>query len=254
MSDPIELKNMAVKHYRELFSSDSQAGGEFIRGGFPQVDSNLRAGLVKQVNMEETANALKGKGSFKVPGPDGYQAVFFKRAWSVVGEVVHHFVWKIIEEGDIPEDAAEAILVLIPKKDKPNSMRDFRPLSICNVTYKLASKIIVNRLRDLVKDLVSPCQSSFVPGRQSLDDVVICREVVHTMKRTKSRRGMVVMKVDLEKSCDRLEWQFIGKILEDDGVPGELSNIILKLISNGSCRLAWNGDATDCIRPSRGLR
>lgn len=214
----------------------------------------MRAGMVKEVSMEETVRALRSMGSFKAPGPDGNQAVFFKWAWSVVGNAVHHFVRKIIEEGDVPEEAAEAILVLIPKEAKPSSMRGFCPLSICNVTFKLVSKIIVNRLRDIMKELTSPCQSSFVPGHQALDNVVICQVVVHTMKRTKSRKGMVVLKVDLEKAYDQLEWGFVGQTLEDAGEPGELSNVILKLISSGSCRLAWNSDATDSIKPSKGLR
>lgn len=80
----------------------------------------------------------------------------------------------MIDEGVVPKEAADATLVLIPKETKPTNMRGFRPLSICNVTYKLASKVIVNRLKGIMKELISPCQASFVPGRQAVDNVVIC--------------------------------------------------------------------------------
>lgn len=123
--------------------------------------------LVKEISMEEIERALKHMGSFKELGPNWYQAIFYKRAWHIVGEAVHHFVKKMHDEGAVPVEAVEATLVLIPKGVKPSNMCGFRLLSLCNVTYKLASKIIVNRLKDIMKELISPCQDSFFPGREA---------------------------------------------------------------------------------------
>lgn len=102
-----------------------------------------------------------------------------------------------IDEGVLPKEAAEAALVLIPKEAKSCNIRGFRPLSLCNVSYKLVSKVIVNRLKLLKKELISPCQASFVPGRQGLDNAVICQEFVHTLRYTKARRGTAIIKLDL---------------------------------------------------------
>lgn len=90
--------------------------------------------------------------------------MFFKKTWHITGEVVCSFVRKVMKDEEVPGDASEATLVLIPKESKPSSMRGFRPLSLCNVSYKLTSKIIVNRLKATMEDLISPCQASFVLG------------------------------------------------------------------------------------------
>lgn len=121
--------------------------------------------LGKEVDMGETKQALKDMGSYRAPGLDGFQAIFLKKTWHTMGETVHHFVKKVFEDGNISEGAAEALLVLIPKGTRPCNIRGFRPLSLCNVAYKLTSKVIVNRLKSIMKQLISPCQVIFVPGR-----------------------------------------------------------------------------------------
>lgn len=115
------------------------------------------------------------------------------------------FVRGVMGGGVIPAEAAEALLVLIPKELKPSSMRGFRPLSICNVRYKLISKVIIGRLKEIWSSLISLFQASFDPRRQSLDNFVICQEFVHTMRHTKARMGSVIIKLDLDKAYDRLE-------------------------------------------------
>lgn len=96
--------------------------------------------------------------------------------------------------------------------------------------------------------------SKFVLGRQGVDNVTICREFIHTMRYTKARKGMAVIKGDLKKAYDRLQWTFIAQTLEDAGIPSKLSGTIMQLITKGSSRLLWNGDSTDLIRHTRGLR
>lgn len=75
------------------------------------------------------------------------------------------FVRKMLEDGEVPEEVVKATLVLVPKETKPNNMCGFRPLSFCNAMYKLASKVVVNWLKGILKDLIAPCQASFMPGR-----------------------------------------------------------------------------------------
>lgn len=74
------------------------------------------------------------------------------------------------------------------------------------------------------------------------------------MKLTKARKGLVIIKIDLEKAYDRLEWDFIEETMRDAGLPQSLVLVIMKMVSSGSCRLIWNGEMTDALRPSRGLK
>lgn len=134
-------------------------------------------------------------GSYKAPGPYGYKAILFKNSWCVTGAAVYAFVREIKRGGEIPIVVAEALLVLIPKEMRPCSMKGFRPLSVCNIMYKLISMVIVSGLKKAWSILISPYQASFVPGRQALDNVVPCQEFVHFMGYTKARKGTVIIKL-----------------------------------------------------------
>lgn len=144
--------------------------------------------------------------------------------------------------------------MLIPKEAHPTSIRGFRPLSLCNVPVKLISRIIVSRLKETLKNLIPACHTSFVPGRQGMDNVVLCQEMVHYMRYTKAKRGAAIIKVDLEKTYDCLEWTFIESTLENARMPKKIIDVIMCMILGGSYKLLWNGELTDEIRPSRGFR
>lgn len=100
-----------------------------------------------------------------------------------------------MEGGDIPAEAAEALLVIIPKEMQPSTLKGFRPLSLCNTVFKLVSKIVDSRLKEAWKVLISPYQVSFIHGYQSSNNVIICQEFVHYMRFTKAKKGAVVNKL-----------------------------------------------------------
>lgn len=133
-------------------------------------------------------------------------------------------------------------------------MRGFRPISLCNTLYKPVAKSLVDRLKDAWSCLISPYQTSFVPGRRSSDNVILCQEFIHSFRYTKAKKGAVMMKVDLEKAYDRLEWSFIEESLIEAGIPNGVTKVIMSLVTFSSCQVLWNGDVTDEIKPSRDLR
>ena len=102
--------------------------------------------------------------SLSAPGPDGFQPFFYKKYWQQVGDSLWKLVREAFETGKVYEKLMEILLVLIPKGDNPSMVKDFRPISLCNVTYKLITKVLVNRLRPFLNNLIGPMQSSFLPG------------------------------------------------------------------------------------------
>ncbi|VVA40654.1 PREDICTED: reverse mRNAase, partial [Prunus dulcis] len=130
--------------------------------------------------------------------------------------------------GSVPEYLNSTLVTLVPKITNPQSMLQFRPISLCNTLYKVVSKIIVGRLRPLMCKLVSPNQVSFVPGRQISDNIFIAQEVLHRFYRARGKTGYIAWKIDLSKAYDKLRWSFIEVIM--------------------------NGELTESFKPQRGVR
>ena len=112
--------------------------------------------LLKPVTMEEVTKAVMGMHSFKAPGPNGFHVFFFKHFWLVVREDVLLWVKTTFSSGFFDPSLVETLLVLIPKMDQPNHLKNFRPISLCNVIYKIMTKVIVNRIQPLLHRIISP--------------------------------------------------------------------------------------------------
>lgn len=92
-------------------------------------------------------------------------------------------------------------------------MHQFRPIDLCNTLYKTVTRLLVHRLKPFLPNLIHPFQSSFITGRKSSDNVILTQKVIHSMTISKSKQGLMALKIDLEKAFDRLEWNFIRHVL-----------------------------------------
>jgi hypothetical protein len=134
-------------------------------------------------------------------------------------------------------------------------MKNFRPISLCNVIYKLCSKVLANRLRGFLDEIVSEEQSAFVPGRLITDNVLIAYECTHYLKRKKGEMGACAVKLDMAKAYDRVEWEYLEKkIMLRLGFHDNFVSLIMRCATSVSMFIRVNGVLTDCLKPSRGIR
>ena len=202
----------------------------------------------------EIFDALKTFKPCKAPGPDGLHAGFFQRFWPVVGSSVVSVVKRAFSEKKIPDYLNRTHIVLIPKIQGPETLANYRPISLCNTVYKTITKVIVARLRPLLDKLVSPLQTAFILGRKGVDNAIIVQEIIHTLSKKKGRVGYMAIKIDLEKAYDKLEWNFIRDSLIRANLPTDLIDIIMSCISSVSTSILFNGEALKPIYPSKGIR
>lgn len=93
----------------------------------------------------------------------------------------------------------------------------------------------------MLKDLITSNQASFIPGRLIIDNIVTCQKIVHSIRYTKAAKGGMILKLDLEKAYNRMEWAFVEETLRGISLPSSLINAITGIIRSSSCRLTWNG-------------
>ncbi|XP_045083333.1 uncharacterized protein [Aegilops tauschii subsp. strangulata] len=197
----------------------------------PKLTPQMNDLLIKEYTVEEVKRALDDMGDLKAPGADGMPAIFYKRFWSTVGEAVTREVLHVLRGGSIPEGWNETIVVLIPKVRNPDRIKDLRPISLCNVVYKLVSKVLANRLKQILDEIISANQSAFVPGRLISDNTILAYEMTHFMRR--KRRGKDVymaLKLDMSKAYDRVEWLFLEGIMKKLGFIDEFVQLIMKCV------------------------
>lgn len=144
-------------------------------------------------------------------------------------------------------------LVLIPKVDNPSSFDKFRPISLCSVIYKICSKILVQRLTPIFSRLISPKQGAFLPGRSIFDNISLLQEMVNSIN-SKARNGNVLMKVDMAKAYDSVEWDFLLHVMEAFGFSLQVCNLIRNCISSPWFSVIMNGVSKGFFKGGRCLR
>nr|GFC55640.1 RNA-directed DNA polymerase, eukaryota, reverse transcriptase zinc-binding domain protein [Tanacetum cinerariifolium] len=213
-------------------------------------------------------------GENKSPGPDGYTFEFFRRYWNVIVDAklvtdfrpisligsVYKVATKILANrlatvisdlvsntqsafnGTFPKGCNASFIALIPKVVDAKLVTDFRPISLIGSVYKVATKILANRLATVISDLVSNTQSAFVAKRQISDGPFILNEVLSWCKR--KRKQALVFKVDFAKAYDSVRWDFLLDIIHAFGFGSRWCMWIRGIFSSNMASILVNGSPT----------
>jgi hypothetical protein len=182
-----------------------------VLNAFPvTVTQEMNEKLVQPFDDTEVKQALFQMYPLKAPGPDGFPAHFFQKHWDLCGAEVTTAVLRILRGDDSPADINKTFVVLIPKGASPEELGQFRPISLCNMIYKIVSKVLANRLKLILPEIISEEQSAFVPRRLIKDNIITAYECLHFMKWNDAKKHRhCALKLDMRKAYDRVEWVFI---------------------------------------------
>ncbi|KAK3222001.1 hypothetical protein Dsin_009026 [Dipteronia sinensis] len=171
------VKNEAIRHFQTILGCSMPARhgiGSTLSNIIDKVISNDQADFMgRDVTNDEIREVCFSLHPNKAPGLDGLNAHFFKKTWDIVCEDVISVVQEFFSAGRLLKELNATILALFPKVPNPSKMKDFRPISCCNTLYKIIAKIIANRIKPCLLDIICPSQSAFVAGRSIGDNILL---------------------------------------------------------------------------------
>ena len=163
-------------------------------------------------------DCYKGYGTFKSSWLRRYAPLFYQTYWYDVGMDITQAVLSCLNSGSILKSINHTFITLIPKVKNPEKVSKFRPISLCNVIYKIVSKVTTNRLKPLLNKIISETQSAFIAERLITDNVLIVFESLHHMKTScTGRTGFMALKLDMSKAYDKGGMDFSRESVVEDG-------------------------------------
>ena len=188
----------------------------------------------------------------KAPGPDGFPAEFFQFFWETIkADLLQLFVE--FHKGEMPLHSLNfGVITLLPKKEDATKVQQYRPICLLNVSFKIFTKVLTNRLSTVAQKIIRPSQTAFIPGRHILEGVVILHETIHEMH--KKKKNGVVLKLDFEKAYDKVKWPFLQQVLWMKGFSTKWCAWINQVITKGSVAIKVNDDVGHYFQTRKGVR
>ena len=174
------IARAAVDYFENIYSTAFPIRVKEVVEAIPsKVSEEINESLSRAFIKEEMATAFKQIHPTKAPGLDGMSSIFYQKYWSIVGSNITNMVLNVLNNNLPMTEINKTNISLIPKTSSPKKMTDFRPISLCNVLYKLISKTLANRLKNLLPHIISENQSAFTLDCLITDNVLVAFELMH---------------------------------------------------------------------------
>ena len=253
-----DIKSHAANYFQGILGStdltSSPASTEDLRSLLPFRCTDLQQNYLKrEVTAAEIKATLFSMPLNKSPGPDGYSVEFIRTSWDTVGEDIVCAVREFFRNGKLLKDMNTTAIALIPKMPEACRLSDYRPISCCNIVYKLISKIIANRLKPILAECVSPNQAAFLKGRSLGKNVLLATELIRDYNKSSCHKS-AMLKIDIRKAFDTVCWDFVIKVFEAQQFPPMFITWITECISSPRFSVAINGELAGFFEGRKGLR
>ncbi|XP_060184581.1 uncharacterized protein LOC132614194 [Lycium barbarum] len=202
---------------------------------------------------EEVKEAVFSLNSESASGPDGFTGLFYQKCWDTIKEDVTMMVRAFFCGYEIPKFISHIKFVLLPKKKVINTYSDMRPTSLSSFAKKVLSKVLHNRISEVLPRIISSNQTGIVNGRIIVENVLLAQEVVKDINIRASNTN-VVIKLDMAKAYDRLSWILLTRGLRQFGFGEIIIDMVWRLISNNWYSVLINGQSHGFFRSSRRVK
>ena len=254
LTEPSQIRKRAVDFYSALYRSEYKEHEKYavFCDNLPQVSTRSNANLGKPLSLQELHSALMNMQGGKAPGIDGLTVEFYKAFWDVIGEDLMAVLNESLAVGLLPLSCRRAVITLLPKKGNLQDIKNWRPVSLLCTEYKILSKALANRVKGVMDQVIHQDQTYCVPGRSIRDNVHLIRDVLDLSSSLGLDVGLISM--DQEKAFDRVEHQYLWKVMESFGFNADLIAMIKVLYQDIESVLKFNGGLCAPFKVQRGVR
>ena len=253
--EPSQIRRRAVEFYSALYTSEHEEDDGLMEGftsGLPQVSEETNSCLEGPIQEQELRAALQGMQARRAPGIDGLTVEFFKAFWDIFKNDLLDVFNESLASGSMPTSCRRAVITLLPKKGNLQSIKNWHPVSLLCVDYKLLSKLFASRLGMAMEHLIHRDQTYCVSGRSMVDNVHLIRNVLDVSNSLGCNTGLISL--DQEKAFDRVEHNFLWKVMEKFGFSAGFIAKIKVMYSDVESVLKINGSLCAPFRVCRGVR
>lgn len=258
ITNKAQIKDMVVSYFQHLLGSVSSfvtpaSVAEFKCIMTYRCPASLVENLCGLHSDEEISLTLMSMPKSKAPGPEGFPAEFFWDAWTVVGKDVTAAIKEFFVGGRMLRKFNATAISLIPKVVGADRLNMFRPISLFSTVYKVIARVLKNKIKLFIDDVVQRNQVGFIQGRLLCENVLLASELV-TDFNVEGRVSRGCLKIDLAKAYDNISWEFIMNLLEAIERPDKLIGWIKECITTASFSVVVNGELHGFFQGKRGLR
>lgn len=249
-----KIADLFVEHFTEAFRSAPHQLNPDVLNHIPSLLTTEDNAMICSVpTSDEIKAVVHSMDPDSAPGPDGFSGYFFQICWELIHTDVTSAVQAYFCGHSLPTALTSSVITLIPKTENPKTCSDFRPISLSNFLYKIISRIITDRLGTLLPSLISEEQGAFTKGRNIAENILLAKELLQHIDRP-CRGGNMIIKLDMAKAYDRLEWDYLFAALRRFGFSLPALSLIDPLISNCWFSILINGRNHGFFKSSRGIR
>lgn len=252
IEDPAMVRKEIYDHFRKQFAEDWVVRPK-LGGLFKSVQSSSQFAMLEaEFSEAEIKAAIKDCDGNKAPSPDGFNLLCFQKFWKVMKGDLINFMKDFHRNCKLVRGLNSSFITLVPKKENPMGLLDFRPISLVGSVYKVLTKVLSKRLKAVLPSVISETQSAFLRGRNILDGVLIANKVVNGWK--KSKKKGVIIKLHFEKAYDSVNWGCLHSMLLNFGFGSRWTGWIMDCVSTARISVLVNSSPTNEFCSQRGLR
>ena len=248
VTDSDGIMKEQVRFYKNLYTAqlvDARAQEEVLLSIDRKLSEEETLTLESFLSEEECLAALHTMPALRTPGSDGLPKEFYVCFWETLKSDFVLMVNSCLHKGELPLSLRRAVITLLFKKEDPENLKNWRPISLLNADYKLIAKVISQRLRVVMPSLIHPDQSCAVPGRSSEDNATLLRDISDYVQSNNLKCAFIA--IDQEKAFDYVDWGFMHKVLARMNFGPIIRGIIKCLYTRVQSAILSNGTLSEFI-------